>query len=42
LIPADLVDAFSDARLENIDKFALQTHLNKLARTRSKDRVLQI
>jgi integrase len=42
LIQADLVDAFEDARLENIDKFALQTHLNKLARTRSKDRVLQI
>ena len=29
-------------RLENIDKFTLQTHLNKLARSRSRDRVLQI
>jgi hypothetical protein len=28
--------------LENIDKFTLQTHLNKLAKSRSKDRVLQI
>jgi integrase len=28
--------------LENIDKFTLQTHLNKLARSRSRDRVLQI
>ena len=42
LIQADLVDVFGDARLENIDKFTLQTHLNKLAKTRSKDRVLQI
>jgi hypothetical protein len=42
IIEADLVDEFGDVRLENIDKFALQTHLNKLAKTRSKDRVLQI
>lgn len=42
LIQADLVDEFGDVRLENIDKFALQIHLNKLAKTRSKDRVLQI
>ena len=42
IIKADLVDEFGDVRLENIDKFALQTHLNKLAKTRSKDRVLQI
>lgn len=42
LIQADLVDAFEEARLENIDKFTLQTHLNKLAKTRSKDRVLQM
>jgi integrase len=42
LIKADLVDSFDQARLENIDKFTLQTHLNKLARTRSRDRVLQI
>jgi integrase len=42
LIQADLVDTFGDARLENIDKFALQTHLNRLAQTRSRDRVLQV
>jgi hypothetical protein len=42
IIKADLVDEFRDVRLENIDKFTLQTHLNKLAKTRSKDRVLQI
>ena len=41
LIQADLVDAFEDVRLENIDKLALQTHLNRLAKTRSRDRVLQ-
>lgn len=42
IIQADLVNYFEDARLENFDKFTLQTHLNKLAKTRSKDRVLQI
>jgi integrase len=42
LIQADLVDEVGEVRLENIDKFALQIHLNKLAKTRSKDRVLQI
>ena len=42
LIQADLVDEFEDIRLENFDKFALQSHLNRLARTRSRDRVLQI
>jgi integrase len=42
LIQTDLVDEFKHVRLENFDKFTLQTHLNKLARTRSKDRVLQI
>jgi integrase len=41
LIKADLVDAFRGVRLENIDKIALQTHLNRLAKTRSRDRVLQ-
>ena len=41
LIKADLVDAFRGVRLENIDKLALQTHLNRLAKTRSRDRVLQ-
>lgn len=42
IIQADLVDEFGDVRLENFDKFTLQTHLNKLAKTRSRDRVLQI
>ena len=42
LIQADLVDAFRDYRLENFDKVILQTHLNKLAKIHSKDRVLQI
>lgn len=41
LIQADLVDAFQNVRLENIDKLALQTHLNRMAKTRSRDRVLQ-
>lgn len=42
IIQADLVADFKQVRLENFDKFTLQTHLNKLAKTRSKDRVLQI
>ena len=36
------LDEFGDVRLENFDKCTLQTHLNKLAKTRSRDRVLQI
>jgi integrase len=42
LIQADLVDEFEEIRLENFDKFTLQNHLNRLAKTCSKDRVLQI
>ncbi|MGD0445398.1 MAG: tyrosine-type recombinase/integrase [Edaphobacter sp.] len=42
LIQADLTDFFEDYRLENFDRIILQTHLNQLAKTRSKDRVLQI
>ena len=42
LIQADLVDEFEAIRLENFDKFTLQNHLNRLAKTHSKDRVLQI
>ena len=42
LIEADLLETFRDYRLENFDKVILQTHLNRLAKTRSKDRVLQI
>jgi hypothetical protein len=41
LIQADLVDAFENVRLENIDKLDLQAHLNQMAKTRSRDRVLQ-
>jgi integrase len=34
--------AFGDVPLENFDKFALQMHINKLAKARCKDTVLQI
>jgi integrase len=42
LIQLDVVDLLGDIRLVNFDKFSLQLHLNKLATTRSKDRVLQM
>ena len=42
LIQQDLIEEFEDVPLENFDKFTLQIHLNKLAKTRSKDRVLQM
>ena len=42
LIQRDLTDTFEKIPLENFDKFTLQLHLNNLARTRSRDRVLQI
>jgi integrase len=42
IITADLVLPFEGARLENFDKYILQRHLNKLAKTHSKDRVMQI
>src|SRR5580658_6290778 len=42
LIERDLVEGFEDVPLENFDKFTLQVHLNKLAKTHSRDRVLQI
>jgi integrase len=42
LIQQDLIDDFEEVPLENFDKFTLQVHLNKLAKTRSRDRVLQI
>jgi integrase len=42
LIQQYLIDDFEDVLLENFDKFTLQVHLNKLAKTRSKDRVLQM
>ena len=41
LIEADLLAEFGEIRLERFDKLVLQAHLNKLAKTRSKDRVLQ-
>lgn len=40
LIQADLLDEFGDVRLERFDKLILQTHLNRLAETCSRDRVL--
>ena len=42
LIQKDLIDSFDHMPLESFDRFILQVHLNKLAKTRSKDRVLQM
>src|SRR5712691_1744432 len=42
LIQRDLIDPFHKTPLGNFDKFTLQVHLNNLAKTSSKDRVLQI
>lgn len=42
LIQRDLIDPFDHVPLENFDKFILQLHLNKLAQTKSRDRVLQM
>jgi integrase len=42
IIKRDLIDQFEQIPLENFDRFTLQIHLNNLAQTRSKDRVLQI
>jgi integrase len=42
IIQRDLIDQLEAIPLENFDKFTLQLHLNSLARTRSRDRVLQI
>src|SRR6266446_9502986 len=42
IIQRDLIDPFERIPLENFDKFTLQVHLNDLAKTRSRDRVLQI
>lgn len=42
LIERDLVTDLGEIPLENFDKFSLQVHMNKLAQTRSKDRVLQM
>lgn len=42
LIERDLIDSFDSIPLDNFDRFTLQVHLNQLAKTRSKDRVLQM
>jgi integrase len=42
LIQLDIVEPLGDIPLVNHEKFSLQLHLNKLAETRSKDRVLQM
>ncbi|HEX6772540.1 MAG TPA: tyrosine-type recombinase/integrase [Acidobacteriaceae bacterium] len=42
LFQRDLTDVLGDVPLVNFDKFSLQLHLNKLASSRSKDRVLQM
>ena len=42
IIQMDLIGKFDNVPLENFDKFSLQVHLNDLAKTRSRDRVLQI
>jgi integrase len=42
LIQLDLVDPLGEIPLANFDKFSLQLHLNKLATTCSRDRVLQM
>lgn len=42
LIQRDLIEPLGDIPLSNFDKFSLQLHLNKLATTRSKDRMLQM
>jgi hypothetical protein len=42
IITADLIVPFEAVRLENFDKYTLQNHLIQLAKTHSKDRVLQI
>ncbi|HEX3105165.1 MAG TPA: tyrosine-type recombinase/integrase, partial [Terriglobales bacterium] len=42
IIQKDLIEKFESVPLEHFDKFTLQIHLNDLAKTRSRDRVLQI
>jgi integrase len=42
LIQLDIVEPLGAIPLVNFDKFSLQLHLNKLASTKSKDRVLQM
>jgi site-specific recombinase XerC len=40
-IQRDLVEKFENVPMDAIDKFMLQTHINRLARSCSTDRVLQ-
>ncbi len=42
ILQKDLIEKFESVPLEHFDKFTLQIHLNDLAKTRSRDRVLQI
>jgi integrase len=42
IIQKDLIDKFDSVPLDSFDKFLLQVHLNNLAKTKSKDRVLQV
>ena len=42
LIQRDLIEPIGEIPLVNFDKFSLQLHLNKLATTGSKDRVLEM
>ena len=42
IIQRDLIDAFNDVPLAEFDKLTLQVHLNRLAKTRDRERVLQI
>lgn len=42
ILQRDLLDKFESIPLKHFDKFTLQVHLNDLAKTRSRDRVLQV
>ena len=42
ILQKDLLDTFESVPLEHFDKFILQIHVNQLAKTRSRDRVLQV
>lgn len=42
IIQKDLIEKFDSVPLDSFDKFMLQVHLNNLAKTKSKDRVLQV
>jgi integrase len=42
ILQLDLLEKFESVPLENFDKFTLQIHLNDLAKTGSRDRVLQV